>query len=107
MIIFNRKFEVKVLKNTKIEYLNTVMIFALAALTGFYIFMANNVVMANYQKILLQKNIDGLKTEIMNFNLELTDKRSISFLKKAAQEIGLVINESIQYIKISGPVAKQ
>lgn len=101
------KFEIKILKNAKIEYLNMIMVLALAALTGFYMFMANNIVMVNYQKVLLQKNIDGLKMEIRNFNLELTDKRSVGFLKKTAQEIGLVINENIQYIKISGPVAKQ
>jgi Tfp pilus assembly protein PilN len=101
------KFKIKILRNTKIEYLNMIMILALAVLIGFYMFMANNVVTANYQKVLLQKNIDNLKTEIMNFNLELVDKRSVGFLKKAAQEIGLVINKSIQYIKISGPVAKQ
>lgn len=101
------KFEIKILRNTKVEYLNMIMILALALSVGLYMFMANNVATANYQKTVLQKGVDSLKTEIMNFNLELTDKRSIGFLKKAAQEIGLVINESIQYIKISGPVAKQ
>jgi hypothetical protein len=45
--------------------------------------------------------------EIMNLNLELSHKRSIGFLKEAAQSLGLVVNEGIQYIKISGPVAKQ
>ena len=62
--------------------------------------------MANYRKTSLQKYIDGLRMEIRTLNLELTDKRSIGFLKKAAQNLNLVVNESIQYVKISGPVAK-
>ena len=71
-----------------------------------YLFVANNVTMASYNKTVLKKNIDSLRIEIRNINLELTSKRSISFLMKAAQDLKLVINEGIQYIKIVGPVAK-
>ncbi len=68
--------------------------------------MANGVVMANYQKIISQKNINSLRTEIRVLNLELSDKRSIGFLKKAAIDLNLVVNDQIQYVKIAGPVAK-
>ncbi|MEK7134851.1 MAG: hypothetical protein AAB735_00360, partial [Patescibacteria group bacterium] len=60
----------------------------------------------NYQKTMLQKNIDNLRMEIRALNLELSDKRGISFLKKAAQDLNLVVNDQIQYVKIAGPVAK-
>lgn len=91
---------------TRVETLNVAAIIGVTALTIFYLFMANNVAMENYRKTILQKNIDNLRTEIHNLNLELTSKRSIGFLKKAAAGLNLVINESIQYIKITGPVAK-
>lgn len=68
--------------------------------------MANNMVMANYRKTILLKNIDSLRTEIRTLNLELVDKRSIGFLKKAAQNLNLVVNKDIQYVKITGSVAK-
>ena len=94
------------LKSFKIETLNTVMILSVFIFMALYLFVANNVTMANYNKAVLQKNIDSLRIEIRNFNLELTSKRSIGFLMKAAQDLKLVINEGIQYIKIIGPVAK-
>ena len=94
------------MKNLKIETLNITMILGVFVLTVFYLFMANNVAMKSYGKITLQKNIDNLRVEIRNLNLELTDKRSAGFLMKAAQDLKLVINEGIQYIKIVGPVAK-
>jgi len=62
--------------------------------------------LANYQKTMLQKNIDNLRMEIRTLNLELSDKRSIGFLKKAVQDLNLVVNDQIQYVKIAGPVAK-
>ena len=96
----------KAFKNIKIEALNTVLVLSIVALTVFYLFMTNSVVMANYQKTMLQKNIDNLRMEIRILNLELSDKRSIGFLKKAAQDLNLVVNDQIHYVKIAGPVAK-
>ena len=93
-------------KNTKIEQLNIFALLTAAILIIIYLFIANNAAMANYRKTSLQKYIDGLRMEIRTLNLELTDKRSIGFLKKAAKNLNLVVNESIQYVKISGPVAK-
>ncbi|GEM_PF-3375568 len=99
-------FSVAALKSFKIEALNMAMILSVFALMALYLFVANNVTMAIYSKTVLQKNIDSLRIEIRNINLELTSKRSIGFLMKAAQDLKLVINEGIQYIKIVGPVAK-
>ena len=96
----------KIRKNIKIEQLNILALLAAAVLIVAYLLSANNAAMANYRKTSLQKYIDGLRMEIRTLNLELTDKRSIGFLKKAAQDLNLVVNESIQYVKISGPVAK-
>ena len=93
-------------KNAKIEQLNIFALLAAAILIIVYLFVANNAAIANYRKTSLQKYIDGLRMEIRTLNLELTDRRSIGFLKKAAQNLNLVVNESIQYVKISGPVAK-
>jgi len=93
-------------KNAKIEQLNIFALLAAAILIIVYLFIANNAAIANYRKTSLQKYIDGLRMEIRTLNLELTDRRSIGFLKKAAQNLNLVVNESIQYVKISGPVAK-
>ncbi|MBI2446675.1 MAG: hypothetical protein HYV51_02520 [Parcubacteria group bacterium] len=93
-------------KNLKIERLNVFALLIASALIVIYLFIANNVAINNYRKTSLQKYIDGLRMEIRTLNLELTDKRSIGFLKKAAQNLNLVVNESIQYVKISGPVAK-
>ncbi|MBI2634951.1 MAG: hypothetical protein HYW79_00140 [Parcubacteria group bacterium] len=101
-----RSFTIAAFKSMKMETLNTAMILSIIALIVFYLFMANNVAMANYGKTVLQKDIEGLRMEIRNLNLELTNKRSVGFLMKAAQDLGLVINEGIQYIKIIGPVAK-
>jgi len=98
--------KIKAFKNIKIEALNAVLILSIVVLTVFYLFMTNSVVMTNYQKTMLQKNIDGLRNEIRALNLELSDKRSIGFLKKAAQDLNLVVSEQIQYVKIAGPVAK-
>ena len=98
--------KIKAFKNIKIEALNTVLFLSITTLIVFYLVMINSVVMANYQKIMLQKNIDNLRTEIRALNLELSDKRSIGFLKKAAQDLNLVISDQIQYVKIAGPVAK-
>ena len=98
--------KIRAFKSIKIEALNTVLVLSIVALTFFYLFMTNSVVMANYQKTVLQKNIDNLRMEIRAFNLELSDKRSIGFLKKAAQDLNLVVNDQIQYVKIVGPVAK-
>jgi len=98
--------KIKAFKTIKIETLNTILVLSVVALTVFYLFMTNSVVMANYQKTMLQKNIDNLRMEIRVLNLVLSDKRSIGFLKKAAQELNLVVNDQIQYVKIAGPVAK-
>ena len=98
--------KIKAFKNIKIEALNAISVLSIIALTVFYLFMTNSVVMANYQKTMLQKNIDGLRNDIRALNLELSDKRSIGFLKKAAQDLNLVVSEQIQYVKIAGPVAK-
>ena len=98
--------KIKAFKNIKIEALNTVLFLSIIILIVFYLFMINSVVVANYRKIMLQKNIDNLRTEIRALNLELSDKRSIGFLKKAAQDLNLVISDQIQYVKIAGPVAK-
>lgn len=98
--------KIRAFRSVKIEALNTVLFLSIITLIVFYLFMINNVVMANYQKIMLQKNIDNLRTEIRVLNLELSDKRSIGFLKKAAQDLNLVVNDQIQYVKIAGPVAK-
>ncbi len=98
--------KIKAFKNIKIEALNMVLVLSIAALTFFYLFMTNSVVMANYQKTILQKNINNLRMEIRVLNLELSDKRSIGFLKKAALDLNLVVSDQIQYVKIAGPVAK-
>ena len=98
--------KIKAFKSIKIETLNAILILSVAVLTIFYLFMINGVVLANYQKTMLQKNIDNLRMEIRILNLELSDKRSIGFLKKAVQDLNLVVNDQIQYVKIAGPVAK-
>lgn len=95
-----------IFKNANIEQLNILALLAGAALIIIYLFIANNAATANYRKTSMQKYIDGLRVDIRTINLELADKRSIGFLKKSAERFNLVINESIQYIKISGPVAK-
>ena len=96
----------KMYKNVKIEQLNVLVILSFAILIIAYLFMTNNVAIATYKKVTLQKHIENLRTEIKILNLELSDKRSIGFLKKAAGRLNLVVNENIQYIKITGPVAK-
>lgn len=101
-----RNFSISALKSLKIEILNIAMILSIFALMVFYMFISNNVAMYSYSKVILQKNIDNLRIEIRNLNLELTNKRNIGFLMKAAQDLKLVVNEGIQYIKIAGPVAK-
>ncbi len=83
-----------------------ISVLSVAVLTVFYLFMINNVTMANYQKVVLQKKIENLRTEIRTLNLELSDKRSIGFLKSAIQDLGLVVNDQIQYIEMIGAVAK-
>lgn len=93
-------------KNLSTEQINIFALLTVAVLVIVYLFIANNAAMANYRKTSLQKYIDGLRVEIRTLNLELADKRSIGFLKKAAQDLNLVVNESIKYIKITGPVAK-
>ncbi len=98
--------KIKMFKDVKIETLNKMLILSVAILTIFYLFITNSVVMANYRKTVLQKNIDNLRMEIRNLNLELSDKRSVSFLKKAAQDLNLIVSDQIQYIKVTGPVAK-
>lgn len=98
--------KIKNLKNIKIEKLNIIMLLSVVALTVFYLFIANNVVMTSYRKTILEKNTKDLKIEIRNLNLELVQKRSIGFIKKAAGGLNLVVNDVIQYIKIVGPVAK-
>ena len=102
----SRGLDIAALRSLKIEILNTVMILSVFFLMAFYLFVANNVTMASYNKTVIQKNIDSLRIEIRDLNLELTSKRSIGFLMTAAQGLKLVINEGIQYIKIVGPVAK-
>ncbi|MCX6813829.1 MAG: hypothetical protein NT078_01180 [Candidatus Azambacteria bacterium] len=98
--------KIKAFKSVRIETLNTISILSIVALTVFYLFMTNNVVIANYRKTILQKNIDNLRMEIRTLNLELSDKRSIGFLKRMVQDLNFVVSDQIQYIKIAGPVAK-
>ena len=98
--------KIKTFKNVKIETLNKIAILSIACLALLYLFIANNVVLAGYRKNMLQKNIDGIRTEIRNLNLQLSEKRSIGFLKQAVQNLGLIVNGQIQYIKVAGPVAK-
>ena len=98
--------KIKAFKDIKIETLNAISVLSIVALTVFYLFMINNVVMENYQKTMLQKNIDNLRAEIRTLNLELSDKRSIGFLQQDAQDLNLIVNDRIQYVKIAGPVAK-
>lgn len=93
-------------KNLTIEQINVISFLGVAVLTLFYLLLSNNVATVNYKKIILQKKIDNLRTEIKNLNLELVNKRSIGFLKKSAQDLNLVVSENIQYIKVAGLVAK-
>ena len=98
--------KIKVFKSIKIETLNKMAILGVVCLALLCLFIANNVVLANYRKNMLQKNIDGIRTEIRNLNLQLSEKRSIGFLKQVVQNLGLIVNGQIQYIKVVGPVAK-
>ncbi len=98
--------KIKAFRNIKIETLNKIAILSIACLSLFYLFIANNIVLASYRKNMIQKNIDGIRTEIRNLNLKLSEKRSIGFLKQAVQNLGLIVNDQIQYIKVAGPVAK-
>ena len=98
--------KIKAFKNVKIEALNKVAVLSVACMALLYLFIANNVILAGYRKNMLQKNIDGIRMEIRNFNLQLSEKRSIGFLKQAVQNLGLIVNDQIQYIKVAGPVAK-
>ena len=98
--------KIKNLKNIKAEKLNIIMILSIIALIVSYFFIANNVIMTNYRKTVLERSIEDLKIEIRTLNLELTQKRSIGFIKKAAEDLNLVVNDVIQYIKVVGPVAK-
>lgn len=93
-------------KNITIEQLNIYALFVVVFLAIVYLFLANDVAMTNYNKSILQKRIGEIITDIRNLNLELADKRSIGFLEKSAKNLNMVVNESIQYIKIAGPVAK-
>jgi len=97
---------IKVLKNVKIETLNKIAILCVVCLALFYLFIVNNIVLANYRQNMIQKNIDGVRTEIRNLNLKLSEKRSVGFLKRAVQNLGLIVNDQIQYIKVAGSVAK-
>lgn len=97
----------KFYKNLTIEQLNIAFLLLVLILVFVYLFLSNNVATANFRKATLQKNINNLMMEIKNLNFELAEKRSISFLKKSAQGLNLVVNESIQYIKVTGTVAKQ
>lgn len=97
---------IKVLKNVKIETLNKIAILSIACLSLFYLFIANNIVLASYRENMIQKNIDGIRTEIRNLNLKLSERRSVGFLKQAVQNLGLIVNDQIQYIKVAGSVAK-
>ena len=94
------------IKNIKAEKLNILALLTFTALIVAYLFITNNIAIANYKKNTLQKNIENLRTEIKILNLELSEKRSIGFLKKAIQGFNLVVNDGIQYIKVAGPVAK-
>lgn len=108
-LIRNRRnigIELTLVKSIKIETLNILLISGIIVSTILYLFTSNSIALANYRKTTLQKSIESLKTEIRSLNLELTDKRSITFLKKAAEEAKLVVNENIQYIKVVGPVVR-
>ena len=92
-------------KKARIESVNAIMVFGIVVLIALYFFTANSVVMSNYSKTSLLKNAENIRMEIHNLNIELTDKRSIGFLKEAARALNLVVNANIQYIKVVGPVA--
>ncbi|MDP2638918.1 MAG: hypothetical protein Q8P06_01995 [Candidatus Azambacteria bacterium] len=98
--------KIKAFKNIEIEKLNIIFILSISVLVIFYLFMINGATMANYQKVMLQKKIDNIRAEIRTLNLELSDKRSIGFLKSAIQDLNLVVNDQIQYVEIIGAVAK-
>lgn len=98
--------KIDILKTLKIETLNKILISVIIGLTVAYLFIVNGVVMANYNKITLHKNIENLKMEIRTLNLELSSKRSIGFLQQAIQNLNLVPNDQVQYIKMAGSVAK-
>ena len=97
---------IKAFRNVNIETLNKVAVLGVVCLALLCLFMANNVALASYQKNMLQKNINDIRTEIRDLNLKLSEKRSIGFLKQAVQNLGLIVNDQIQYIKVVGPVAK-
>ncbi|MBU2082073.1 hypothetical protein KKH14_01455 [Patescibacteria group bacterium] len=97
---------IKAFRNVNIETLNKVAVLGVMCLALLCLFMANNVALASYQKNMLQKNINDIRTEIRDLNLKLSEKRSIGFLKQAVQNLGLIVNDQIQYIKVVGPVAK-
>ncbi|MBU2578392.1 hypothetical protein KKA69_06260 [Patescibacteria group bacterium] len=98
--------KIEAFRNLSVKSLNAIFGLGIVVLAVLYLFMVNNVSMANYQKTALQKNIDNLRMEIRAINLELSDKRSVGFLEKAARDLNLVVNDQIQYVKIAGPVAK-
>ena len=100
------KVSYKNIRSIEVEKFNIFALFCVAALIVTYIIVVNGVAIENYKKTALQKHIDSLRMEIKTLNLELADKRSIGFLKKAAERLNLVVGENIQYIKITGPVAK-
>lgn len=93
-------------RDITIERLNILVVLTFTVLIMAYFFIINNISMVNYKKTTLQRHIESLRTEIKILNLELSEKRSIGFLKKAIQGLNLVVNENIQYIKITGSVAK-
>lgn len=98
--------KIDILKTLKIETLNAIFISVIIGLTVVYLFIVNGVVMANYNKTTLHKDIENLKIEIRTLNLDLSSKRSIGFLQQAIQNLNLVPNDQVQYIKMAGSVAK-
>src|SRR3989344_4898601 len=104
-ISYCRGFSIAAFKKAKIESLNAITLFSAVVLTALYFFTANSIAMSNYSKTSLLKSAENIRMEIRNLNIELTGKRSISFLKEAARGLNLVINENIQYIKVVSPVA--
>ncbi|MBI4920026.1 hypothetical protein HY838_01930 [Candidatus Azambacteria bacterium] len=98
--------KIQAFENLKLESLNTIFGLSVIGLAVFYLFAINSVVVANYQKTVLQKTVDNLKIEIRSLNLNLSEKRSIGFLEKAAKNMNLVANDKIQYVQVSGSVAK-
>ncbi len=91
--------------NWRIESLNAAAMVAVAVLAALYLVAINSVVVANYQKTAIQKNIDALRADVRSLNVNLSEKRSIGFLQQAAKDLNLVANDQVQYVKAASEVS--